>query len=450
MRINPERPERDDETTGKCILFPRCFVMSFFPSAFFLLTFFLPLTASAESDRLSLRDLIQEALKSSPEILSAQAKTKASEFKIPQAESLPDPMFMFGYQNEGFERYTYGESPDAKWMFSLSQMFPYPGKLSLKGEMTTRDTEGQKAFAEALKLRNVSNVKSLYYDLFLSYRDIDLIREKTALFERIEEAALSRYSTGMAMQQEVLMAQTEKYMLMEREEMLKQKIESTGAMLNAAVGREVNAPLSRPDELSPSVFNQNMEQLLSLAVEKSPELKIKQKMLASSEIKERMAEKDYYPDFTVTGTYEKRSGGDFLDMWSLTTAFNIPLFYKSKQRQAVYEAKANREEAVYELEGAKLMITSAVRDNYSMMKTAERLMELYKNGLIPKTYQDFEAALAGYIAGKGETLGVITRLKSLVDFEMLYWRQFVEREKAIARLDALTGTTGYGVEGVNQ
>jgi outer membrane protein TolC len=424
--------------------------MSFFPSAFFLLTLFLPLIASAESDRLSLRDLIQEALKSSPEILSAQAKTKASEFRIPQAESLPDPMFMFGYQNEGFERYTYGESADAKWMFSLSQMFPYPGKLSLKGEMTTRDAEGQKAFAEALKLRNVSNVKSLYYDLFLSYKDIDLIREKTALFERIEEAALSRYSTGMGMQQEVLMAQTEKYMLMEREEMLKQKIESTGAMLNAAVGREVNAPLARPDELSPSVFNQKMEHLLSLAVEKSPELKIKQKMLASAEVKERMAEKDYYPDFTVTGTYEKRSGGDYMDMWSLTTELNIPLFYKSKQRQAVYEAKANREEAVYELEGAKLMISSAVKDNYSMMKTAERLMELYKNGLIPKTYQDFEAALAGYIAGKGETSGVITRLKSLVDVEMLYWRQFVEREKAIARLDALSGTTGYGVEGVNQ
>ena len=450
MRINPGRPERDDETTGKCILFPRCLVMSFFPSAFFLLTFFLPLIASAESDRLSLRDLIQEALKSSPEILSAQAKTKAWEFKIPQAESLPDPMFMFGYQNEGFERYTYGESPDAKWMFSLSQMFPYPGKLSLKGEMTTRDTEGQKAFAEALKLRNVSNVKSLYYDLFLSYKDIDLIREKTALFERIEEAALSRYSTGMAMQQEVLMAQTEKYMLMEREEMLKQKIESTGAMLNAAVGRAVNSPLARPDELSPSVFNQSMEQLLSLAIEKSPELKIKQKMLASAEVKERMAEKDYYPDFTVTGTYEKRSGGDFLDMWSLTTAFNIPLFYKSKQRQAVYEAKANREEAVYELEGAKLMITSAVKDNYSMLKSTDRLMELYKNGLIPKTHQDFEAALAGYIAGKGETSAVITRLKSLVDIEMLYWRQFVEREKAVARLDALAGTVGLEVEGVSQ
>jgi len=34
---------------------------------------------------------------------------------------------------------------------------------------------------------------------------------------------------------------------------------------------------------------------------------------------------------------------------------------------------------------------------------------------------------------------VISRLKSLLDYETSYWTQFVEREKAIARLDALTG-----------
>ncbi|MDH4232904.1 MAG: TolC family protein [Nitrospirota bacterium] len=415
----------------------------------FFLTFFLPSISSAGGDRLILNDLITEALKNNHEILSAEAKTRASEFKILQAGSLPDPMFMFGYQNEGWERYTYGDEVGAKWMFSASQIFPYPGKLSLKSEMTSRDSEGQRALAEAIKLKNVANVKSLYYELFLSHKNIELIREKRVLLERIEDAALSRYSTGMALQQEVLMAQTEKYMLMDKEEMFKQKIESTGAMLNAAVGREINAPLARPAEPSPSAFHMSMEQLISLAMEKSPEMKIKQKMLASAEVKQRLADKDYYPDFTVTGTYEKR-GGDFMDMWSLTTAVNIPLYYKNKQRQAVYEAKANREEAIHELEGAKSMISSAVKDNYSMMKTAGRLMELYKNGLIPKTYQDFEAALAGYISGKGETSGVIARLRSVIDFEMVYWGQFVEREKAIARLDALTGTLGHGVEEVSQ
>jgi outer membrane protein TolC len=328
-------------------------------------------------------------------------------------------------------------------------MFPYPGKLSLKGEITSSDTEGQKALYHAIRLKSIANIKSLFYDLVLSYKDIDLIRDKTVLFEKIENAALARYSTGMGMQQEVLIAQAEKYMLLEKEEMFKQKIESVEAMLNAALGRAVNSPLGRPEDLLPPDFDNTLDQLIKAAMEKSPELKIKQKMLSSAEIKQRLAEKDYYPDFTVTGTYAKR-GGIFLDMWSLSTAVNIPIFYKTKQRQAVYEAKANVTEATHEIEATKLMISSAIRDNYSMTKTAQKLMDLYKKGLIPKTYQDFETGLAGYITGKGETSSVITKLKSLIDFEMLYWGQFIEREKAIARLDALTGTMGQGLEDVSR
>ena len=44
--------------------------------------------------------------------------------------------------------------------------------------------------------------------------------------------------------------------------------------------------------------------------------------------------------------------------------------------------------------------------------------ELYKDGLLPKTYQDFEQAIAGYTAGKIEAITVISRLKSLVDYEL--------------------------------
>ena len=51
----------------------------------------------------------------------------------------------------------------------------------------------------------------------------------------------------MGLQQEVLMAQTEKYMLLEKEEMLKQKIQSTEAMLNTTIGRDVDSPLERPE-----------------------------------------------------------------------------------------------------------------------------------------------------------------------------------------------------------
>lgn len=396
------------------------------------------LMESLSGGTLMLQDLIDEALRNNNEILMIEAKWKASTFRIPQLKSLPDPMFMIGYQNEGWRRYTFGEMEGAQWMFSATQMFPFPGKLSLKGQMAERDSEGLKKAYEATRLKVIRQVKELYYDLFLTYKEIDLIRDRIDLFKKIEDAALARYSAGMAPQQEILMAQTEKYMLLEKEEMLKQKIQSIEAMLNATIGRDANAPLGRPIEPRIRTFNYSMEELIRVTHESSPDVKVREKMVAAAETRVAMAEREYYPDFTLTGTVMKRAR-EFEDMWSFTMAVNIPVFYRTKQRQAVNEARSMLSEAKHELEAVRIMLSSGIRDNYSMLKTAERLMELYKSGLIQKAYQDFELALSGYITGKVEAITVISRLKSLLEYETQYWRQFIEREKAVTRIEAITG-----------
>jgi outer membrane protein, heavy metal efflux system len=411
---------------------------------FFFFTAFLSYTLSAYADEISLDELIGEALKNSPEILASQSRAAAFGYRIPQAKSLPDPMLMVGYQNDGFNKYSYGDSDMSQWMFAASQTFPFPGKLPLKGEMALREAEGQEKSYESIKLKTISKVKELYYELFVAYKNIDLVRDRTALFSRIEDAALARYSSGIGQQQEILMAQTEKYMLLEREEMLKQRVQSLEGMLNTTIGRDVNSRLGRPAEPLGTAYVRSIEEILATAGENSPEVRFRERMAAAAEVKVNIAKKDYYPDFTVSGEYDKK-GGPFMDMWALRTAVNIPLYYKTKQRQAVYEAQASLSEARSELAATKLMIASSVRDNYSMLKTSEKLMELYKNGLIPKTYQDFESALAGYMTGKIDALTVLSRLKSLIDYETSYWGQFVEREKAIARLEAVTGTADSGV-----
>jgi len=397
--------------------------------------FFAPF---AFAEDLKLQELIDEALKKNPELLAFESMVTASAYRVPQAKSLPDPMFMFGYQNEGWRRYTYGDMPDAQWMFSASQMIPFPGKLSLKGEMSERESESLRASYESAKLKTILRVKELYYDLFLMYKQIDLLLDKTMLLKHVEDAAVARYSAGMGSEQEVLMAQTEKYMLLEKEEMLKQKKQSLEAMLNTTTGRDVSAPLGRPDDLPFGACNYSMDMMIKTAMENSPEIKFRDKMIAAAEAKVRIMQKEYIPDFTLNASYFNRGGQEFDDMWSLTTTINIPIYYKTKQKQAVLEAESSLTGARHELEGTKLMISSSIRDNYSMMKSAERLMELYKNGLIPKTYQDFELSLAGYKTGKVEAITVITRLKSLLDYEFLYWGQVAEREKAIARLEAVS------------
>jgi len=192
---------------------------------------------SAFAQELKLSDLVDEALKNNPDILASQARIEAAKYRIPQTKSLPDPMVSFGYQNEGFSRYTYGEEQGSQWMFSASQQFFFHGKRSLKGEMAQRDVESLEAMHELLKLRTAARVKELYFDLFLAYKNIDLLKNKRDLFVRIEDLTLVRYAAGKAIQQEVVMAQTEKYMLLEKEEMFKQKIQSLEAMLRATICR---------------------------------------------------------------------------------------------------------------------------------------------------------------------------------------------------------------------
>jgi outer membrane protein TolC len=402
-----------------------------------LLFSFLLCTASPVLGDPVLDGLIDEALKNSPEIKASQARIEAARLRVPQAGSLPDPMLMTGYQNEGFGRYTYGEVSDSQWMFSASQQFLFPGKRRLKEEMAALDAQSLESLHDLLKLKTVARVKELYFDLFGAYKNIDLLKEKQELLTRMESLTLSRYSAGKAMQQDVLMAQTEKYMILEKEEMLRQKVRSLESMLCAAIGRSKGTALPRPVELEYLPFPLEMNEAVDLAMHHSPELKSRQKMIDASNARLAMAQKEFYPDFALGATYFNR-GGEFPDMWAATVTFNLPVFFQTKQKPAMMEARANIDLAAQELEATRLMIEAALGDNFSMLRASEKLIDIYQKGLLPKVRQDIEQAMTGYSTGRLEAVSVIARLKTLLDYESLYWGQRVEREKAIARLHAIT------------
>ncbi len=393
---------------------------------------------SAQAGELVLRDLVEEALKNNRDIRAAERRVEAYRHKIPQAGSLPDPMVGVGYQNDTLNGYTYGESPDSKWMFEASQMFPFAGKRGLKQEMARADAESQQALLEGLRRRVAARVTELYHDLHLVYKSLDILAERRALFAVVEEAALARYASGMGTQQEVLMAQSEKYMIVEREEMLRQKRDTLEGMINLTAGRDVRSALARPATPAETLFEASLDELIRTAEQHSPEIRAKERMAAGSEAKVSMARREYFPDVTVTAGVETRRG-DYTDMYKLLAGINLPVFFRSKQEPAVQEALAAQQEFRQDLEGTRLMVASGIRENYVMIQSARRIMDLYRSALIPRSRQDFEAALSAYSTGRGDALTVATRLKGLLDYELQYWGQFAEREKAIARIEVLTG-----------
>jgi cobalt-zinc-cadmium efflux system outer membrane protein len=398
----------------------------------------LPKGGAAE-ETLLLDTLVTEGLARNPEVLAARAKAEAAGYRIPQAKSLPDPMFSPGYQNVGFDKITFGQEQMSHVIFNASQKFYFPGKRGLRGEIASSEAESLGASYNATKSKVAAQIETLFYDLFLAYKTIDILEDRTDLFTRIEDAAQARYSSGRGSQQEVIMAQTEKYMILEKEEMQKQRVQALQGMLNSAVGRTADAPLGRPVPPAYTPYTSTLEEALSAAEEGSPEIDSRRKMVGGAEAKVKLANKEYYPDVTVGATYFMKGGG-FVDWWALTFAVNLPVFYKSKQQQALYEAQSGLSQVKRELSAAELRISSAIRENHSMVRSADNLMKLYKEGLIPKTDQDVQLAFSNYVTGKTDALTVITRIKNLLDYDQQYWVQFAAREKAIARLDELSGS----------
>ncbi len=396
-------------------------------------------SAFTEAAEQQFNELLSAALKKNPEILMNAHKAQGARHRIYLSSALPDPMFMFGYQNEGWSRFTYGEMQGAQWMFSVSQMVPFPGKLTLKTDIATKESEAINNSLEDLRIKIALRVYELYYDLFLARKTLEFLRNNKDLFEQMEEAALSRLSTGVLMQEDVLSVQREKYMLLERELMLGQRIVSLEGMLNSLANRDIDAQIGAIPDLNKSDFPITLSEALKTAQGHSFELKAKGKAIDAWKSRIELAKKEYLPDFTVNASIYPRSG-PFLDMWSLSLSMNIPLFYKTKQRQGVHESEAMTEEAKYDLEASRSMIASSIRENMAMIGSSERIMDLYKQALVPKNYQDFENALAYYRIGRLSTLSLIEKAKYIIDAETAYWTQLVQREKAIVRVKALMGT----------
>jgi outer membrane protein TolC len=401
-----------------------------------VLLLFICLPAAAQD--LELQDLIEEALRNNPEIHSAEARAASMGQKISQEASPMDPMLSLGYQNEGLSDYTYGEMPDSQWMVSLSQTFPFPGKLSLQEEAAALEAESERAMVEAMKREVARRVIEAYYDLLLVTKEIDILESLKGITERLEKITLSLYASGMMSQEETIMVQAEKYMVMERQEMAVGRRSAAVAMLKREVGRIDPAPIGRPIETKPTPFPYTEEELVQKALDQAPSLSAGKNLVLAAEKKLARSRKEAWPDVTLMASYSKK-GNAYDDMWGLTASIPLPVFYGRKQGAAVMETSLDAKRASKDLEAQRLKVISEISDNMAMIRTSEKVLDLYRSALAPKARQQVDAALALLSAGKMDATDAVIKLKAPYDYELTAWQQQVLREKAIARIKALTG-----------
>ena len=126
-------------------------------------------------------------------------------------------------------------------------------------------------------------------------------------------------------------------MLLQKLTTLQQQRATAQARLNALMARDPEAPLPPAADIAQaSPLNYSLDELYQLARQNDTEYQRLQKMVERNQLAVNLAHKDYLPDLSVGYMYQQRPM--MPDMHGLTFTVNIPVFYKSKQREEVRQA----------------------------------------------------------------------------------------------------------------
>ena len=74
-----------------------------------------------------------------------------------------------------------------------------------------------------------------------------------------------------------------------------------------------------------------------------------------------------------------------------------------------------------------------------MAVNADKMMDLYRNAIIPQAELALQSAQSSYSVGTVDFLTVVTNFTTINGYEIDYVRQLADYQIALARIEALTG-----------
>jgi len=138
------------------------------------------------------------------------------------------------------------------------------------------------------------------------------------------------YGVGAAAQADVLRATLERGALRERLIMLAQKRAAAEAGINALLARPAEETVGRavlpdaPPPLDP------LDAWVRRLEDQAPSVRAAREDVLKSQLVLKLAEREYYPDFTFMGAYTNKSR--LLPEWELGARVRVPLYFWRRQR----------------------------------------------------------------------------------------------------------------------
>jgi cobalt-zinc-cadmium efflux system outer membrane protein len=393
-------------------------------------------------DQSTLSDYLTYAALNNPGLEAAFNRWKAALEQIPQAKSLPDPRFNYRYFIQQVETRVGAQ----KQAFGISQMFPWFGKLQLRGDAAADAARSARQRYEATKLKLFYQVKDSYYEYYYLWRSIAVVQENIELVKNFESVARARYQVSAAKHPDVIRAQVELGKLEDRLKTLKDLQGPIEARLNAALNRPAETPVPWLKHIEDENVPLTDSQILEWMSQSNPELTALEYDIARSKTQIELAKKDYWPDVTVgvdyidtadaIGRMQPRDSGQdpIIAMFSI----NLPI-WKQRLDAALRQAELDYSAAAHDKTERFNTLSAQLKLALYQFRDAERKIDLYRNTLLPKAVESVKASEASFRSGDNSFLDLIDAERVLLEFELASERALSNKAQRLAELEMLVG-----------
>jgi outer membrane protein TolC len=327
--------------------------------------------------------------------------------------------------------------PSSARVLRFSQEVPFPGKLSLQGQIASAEADAELWKYEQVRREVVSELKMNYYDLLLAQQLTDVVGKSRTLLQQFSEISEARYRVGQGAQQDILKAQVEVSRLLDRLATLRRERDTALARINTLLYRPPDTPVGPMPEVSKPRFDWTLDQLYQKAVTSNPDVRINRRVIDRGELAVSLAKKSFYPDFEVEFSYFNRR--DLPEMYGLMFKAKVPLYFWRKQRPELESATASLLGQRRQYDNTLSTLYFRLKDLFLKISADANLLELYGGAIVPQATLALESSISSYRVGAVDFLSLLSNQGTVLEYEMKYYEVLTDYCKTLVTLESLTG-----------
>ena len=323
-------------------------------------------------------------------------------------------------------------------IYWISQKFPFPGKLEIKGEIVSKEIKKAKFQYERATRDVIADLKESYFELCYLDQSIKIVQQNKALAAKLAQISATEHSKNVTTLNDVLKAQAQLGQLDNDLVLLRELRIAQIAHINSLLDFPPSQAMGSPRNLVFLPFHWELNQLYEMARQHQQELKIHGIEIEKFEKGVELAEKEYSPDFRLTMKWFENNGIQQNQGLGVLFGVKVPIWFE-KNNARVQQAKNNLKAVKFEKKNRENETFSRINQVYFKIKNSERLVKLYKESLIPQSLKSLEIAESWYRDRKGTYSSLLEARSVWLNFSLAYQRALTDYFQNQSQLEKLLG-----------